>query len=152
MCHKHFQVDVSVCVFSSLKSFKLQSSFVSSTGLPPGFVRLHTLRGQSHTLPGGGASFQEEGHSPSRMPGGRHLVAGQEGGRLQPARCAHPLYPLPREVPLIHLGSIPGHFGFEGLYVAGFHFLFCLCFRQAFEIQDENGLHPCPDSSPDAHV
>lgn len=64
------------------KSLLYPTSFVLPKGLPAGFVQLHTLWGQGHTMPRGGTSFQEAGHSSSCEPGGRHLVAGQEGWRL----------------------------------------------------------------------
>lgn len=68
-----------ILLFSSEKS---PLSNVLPKGLPSGFVQLHTLWGQGHTMPRGGTSFQEAGHSSSCEPGGRHLVAGQESGRL----------------------------------------------------------------------
>lgn len=89
--------DISV-IFLLLKNLPLRTLSAAFQGLPAGFVQLHTLRGQSHALQGGRTSFQEAGHSPGCQPGGRHLVAGQESGRLQPARCAHPLHPVPRKV------------------------------------------------------
>ena len=63
-------------------ALKVNKCPTTPAGLPPGFVRLHSLRGQGHTVSGGRTSFPEGRHSSGGEPRGRHLVAGQESGRL----------------------------------------------------------------------
>lgn len=55
----HFiaRCEFNVFKWTFLQKVSLSYLFVLSKGIPSGFVQLHTLRGQSHALPGGGTSF-----------------------------------------------------------------------------------------------
>lgn len=106
LSHLQFEVWISNIVFQKVAdgsevwiySIIINRIFLLPEGLPPGFVWLHTLWGQGHAVPRGRTSLQKGGHPSGCEPGGRHLVAGQEGGRLQPARRPRPFHPVPGEV------------------------------------------------------